>query len=184
MPAPNASAIVPFDGSNVNEANSFATLEQLGDVINLRLDHAYWDGSDEASQVRATIQAYDDLRRLPWRRGAGWDLAYARSQTRLLDDLGESVTDEVLSSLVTDQDRRPELVRAQAVQAIFLLGGTQIREMQRLGVTSSRQMQGAELGFSPYKGPVGAVTTEVLEIIGRYLDLMPKRPTFARHCYG
>ena len=54
---------------------------------------------------------------------------------------------------------------------MFILGGTQIRDMAAAGVKVSKTMANSEMEITGYRG---AVCTEALEIIGPWIDNQPR----------
>lgn len=148
-----------------HDANSFAALDEVTAFIGFRLDGGIWAGMPEDDRVRATVSAYRELVRLTWRRN---------------DPIGQSRDIAPWSEVDNDPPLDdPQFVRlvkqAQAVQALYLANGSQVRDMARDGIKMTRQLTGSELEISGYQGPVCA---EAREILAHYIDLMPRLRRF------
>lgn len=145
--------------------NSFATLEQLDDLIKFRMDADVWSAASEDLKVRAAVSAYRDLMKLAYRS------FYGRLQNR---DYEFPTTVTVRDTVTWPPMEDPEFViairQAQSAQVMYLMNGTQVRDMAREGIRMSRSL-GADMEFTGYKG---AVCAEAMEIIGRWVEIMPR----------
>jgi hypothetical protein len=74
---------------------------------------------------------------------------------------------------IPDFDHR--IRQAQAIQAVFIAGGTQARDLMRDGVRVTEGINGARTTFAGYRGPV---CSEAMETISPYLELMPRFKRF------
>ena len=149
---------------HVFEANSFISFEQAEDEIRFRPDVGIWDTFDESAQVRALVQAYKDLLTLTWSN------EYGRSQSKDYEFRLRFAS--VNEPPIEDAEFQWRIKRAQAAQALFLLGGTQVRDMARDGILMTRALTGSEMEFTGYRG---AVCTEAKEILAPYIEIMPRR---------
>ena len=156
--------------ANEEVATTFVTLAEIEAALRLRLDTAAWEAATVSTQVKAMIGAYNELVRLPWSSG-GFG---GSNQSR---DIGSALFAGVRPEPpLTDSLFRSVIAQAQAAQALFLLGGTHVRSLQREGVRFTRQLQGAEMEITAYKGPVCA---EAKELLGPFLDTQIRRRAFA-----
>jgi hypothetical protein len=155
--------------ANEAVATTFCALDRLEDALRLRLDSGVWEAAPAADRIKAAIQAYHELADLPWLR---YD--WRRSNQRR--DAGSLLFDEERPMPpVEDELFQQRIPRAQTVQALHLLQGTEIRLLQRDGVRLTRQLQGSEMEIAGYKGPV---CVEALEILAPFLDLSLRVRTF------
>lgn len=180
MLEPTADDLVPLVVGNEATANTFADLVELEGELRFHRNAHFWAGASEVDQVRAAVSAYRELVRLPW--SAANDVLFSRfrgmTQTRIIDSTFHPAVPDLVVTLLADEERRPMLVRAQAAQTIYLLGGTQIRDLQQDGIKLSRQLQGAEIEITGYRGPV---CVEALEILAPFIDRMPRTKVFANY---
>lgn len=149
------------------QANSFATLEELDNVIKFRVDAAVWEALSESDRVRVAVAAYKDLIKLCWSNQVGL------SQSRDYEfDMRYGVTTDPPIG-IPDFDHR--IREAQAIQAVWIASGTQARDMARDGIKMNRALTGSEVEFSGYLGPVCA---EAKEVVAPYLELYPRMRRF------
>ncbi|KAA0573360.1 hypothetical protein [Azospirillum sp. Sh1] len=162
---------VSNDAANRQTANSFVTYEEMVDLVKFRVDRQLWDERSEDEQVRAMVAAYEDVVRLPFSRRFGRSQSMDNEWVELFGEpaMGECPLED------------PEFVwsvrKCQAIQTLYILGGTQVRDMAREGVLGTRAVAGrnTETFFAGYRGPV---CVEAIEVIARHLNLMPSMRRF------
>ncbi|MDX5368165.1 MAG: hypothetical protein LPL29_02210 [Alphaproteobacteria bacterium] len=145
---------------NKSEANSFVTLTEAENLAKFRLDALVWDTQSVDTKIRALASAYDEIIRLSFSHFGG------RSQSR--DYEFEDLFERENSPPLDDAEFVAAVKKAQVVQAIYLLGGTQVRDMAREGITMSRALSGSEMEFKGYRGPV---CTEAKELLSRWIEV-------------
>lgn len=156
---------------NEETANTFASYADMVEAIRFRADSSYWERSSLTDQCRAMVGAYTELNRLPWIEH--WEIV--REQSR---DLESSIFNYGRPQPpLHDSLFRKRIVEAQAAQVCWLLGGTKIRDMQRDGIRLSRSLQGSEMEYVPYRGPI---CVEAREILFQFVEAMPRLRTFRR----
>lgn len=149
------------------EANSFAALEDLDKVVKFRPDAGLWYAQSESDRVRVAVAAYEDLIKLTWSSFAG------RSQSR---DYGFGQRlGPVNEPPLEDAEFQWRVRKAQAIQALFILAGTQARDMARDGIRLTRNLTGSEVELTGYAGPV---CVEAIEVLAPYLELQPRLRRF------
>jgi hypothetical protein len=148
--------------ANVAAANSWATFAEMEQSVRFRMDVLLWNTQVEDVQVRAMVMAYKDLTRLTW-RSAGAGAQNRDHEFPLFIQQNEPPTDDV--------DFIRLVKEAQSAQTMFILAGTQVRDMAREGVRLSRSLKGAEMEFTGYKG---AVCTEAKELLAEYIVAHPR----------
>lgn len=160
---PSPSDLVVRTSDNRLSANTFATYEEFEAIIKFRPDVGIWNVANEGQQVRAMAQAYEDISRLTWTPYGG------RSQNKDYEFRYKfDITDE---PPLDDEEFRVLVKKAQAIQTLYILGGTQVRDMSRDGIRLSRQLTGAEMEFS---GLQHTVCVEARQVIAPYLELSPR----------
>lgn len=166
----DASALIKRTLANADTANTFATYAELMAVINQRADFRVIDPVPLADRVRFIIQAYRDLDALTWVTNN----AYAFSSQTLF-----SPSDFNTGTYALTKEQPPlnspgfaaAVTRAQAAQVLYLISGTQIRDMAAEGVRLTRSLSGVETEITGYRG---RVCVEAIEIISRWVELMPR----------
>lgn len=170
MSDPTPDELVVRTYGNELEANTFATYAAIEAVLRFRLDAGNWPVMPQGDKVRAIVSAYHDLEQLPW-------LRYEWRRTSQTRDIGSALfEDERADPPVEDELFQKLIARAQAAQVIFLLGGAQVRSLQRDRIRLTRQLQGSEMEIAGYEG---GVCVEALEILAPFLDTAPRLRTFA-----
>lgn len=148
--------------ANIAAANSWVTLDEMELLVRFRMDVLMWNMQDEDTRVRAMVAAYKDLEKLTWRSaGTGSQSRDFEFQITVQNN-DPPIEDAVFLRLVKD---------AQAAQAMFIVAGTQVRDMAREGIRMHRALKGAEMEFTGYKG---AVCTEAKEILAEYIVSQPR----------
>lgn len=148
--------------ANIAAANTFATWDEMEQLVRFRLDVNLWNGMNEDFQIKAMVAAYNDLIRLSWQSyGAG-------AQNR---DYEFPVFVATNNPPLDDSEFVRIVKEAQAAQVMFILGGTQVRDMARDGVRLHRALTGVEMEFVGYKG---AVCGEAKEILAQYINIQPR----------
>ena len=147
---------------NLTQANTFATYAELEAEIRFRMDSGLWTRVNEDLHIRAAGSAYRDLIRQSW-------LNSGRDQSR--DYEADLILSAPNSPPLGDQDFMVAIKRAQAAQVMFILAGTQVRDMARDGVRLHKNLSGSEMEFTGYRN---AVCAEALEILARWIDLQPR----------
>ncbi len=71
-----------------------------------------------------------------------------------------------------DRRFRLKIREAQAAQVMFILAGTQIRDMARDGVRFTKTLSNSEMEITGYRG---AVCAEAKEIIAPWIEFAPRR---------
>lgn len=150
------------DEASRDTANSFATLEELDRFIRFRMDADLWASVDEELRVRAAVSAYRDLVRLPWSSSVGLP------QNR---DIEFSTAEDGDHPPLHDRRFRLKVKEAQAAQVMFILAGTQVRDMAREGVRFTKTLMNSEMEITGYRGAVGA---EAREIISPWIETAPR----------
>lgn|GEM_PF-6888853 len=145
-------------------ANTFATRAELGDIIKFLVDPGLWDTQPEEEQVRVAVAVYEDLIELCWtnERGESQSKDY-EFQMRFGSGVNEPP--------IEDPEFLWRIRKAQAVQAIYILAGTQVPDMAREGIKLTRALSGSDLEITGYLGPVCAEAKELLAI---FLELQPR----------
>lgn len=149
--------------TNITAANTFGTFTEIEAEVQMRQDSNLWVNATEEVVVKAMMMAYRDLVRLTWRNDPGlnqardYEFAYRFGQINYppIDD------DEFLR----------DIKRAQAAQTMFIMAGTHVRDMARDGIRIHKNLSGAELEFTGYKG---AVCSEAKEIMARWIENQPR----------
>jgi hypothetical protein len=162
----NTDLIVRVYG-NADVATTWTTRDGIEEKMRFRLDAQVWDACVEEDQIRIMIQAYNDLARLPWSGSAGRSSQDYDVEAYNLFGYNDLGPEPPLHSPAFQR----RIVEAQVAQIIWLLQGTQIRDLQRDGVRMTRQLQGSELDIAGYRGPV---SIEAIELLEPFIDLQPK----------
>lgn len=141
-------------------ANTWASQDDLEEVIKFRMDSDLYSEADEATQVKAIVAAYKDIDKLSW-------TSYGQAQNRehFEFDIGRN------DAPVSDTDFQRVIIQAQANQVMYILAGTQVRDMAAQGISITRALQGAETEIMGYRGPV---CTEALEMLSGFIEMNPR----------
>ena len=158
--------------TEADDENTFATLGELDGIIKFRIDSAVWDAANEDLRVRAAATAYSDLMKLAYRNFGG--LSQSRDYSFPTGNVGGR-DEQICFPPIEDSRFAIAIKKAQAAQVMFLLNGSQVRDMAREGITMSKGLVGADMWFTGYKG---AVCTEAMEQISRWVELMPRLRRF------
>jgi len=148
---------------NRTTANTWVDYEAMAELTKFRFDKLPWDAATVDQQCTAMAMAYYDISRLNW----GGELGMSQSRDYSFNGQFSSLRDPPFN----DVDFQEAIGRAQAAQTLFLLQGTQVREMARAGIRMHRALTGNELEFPGYRG---AVCTESLEILAPFVDMFPR----------
>lgn len=153
-------------------ANTFATHAELAGIIKFRVDHGLWDVQPEEEQVRVAVAAYEDLIKLCWsnERGTSQSKDY-EFQMRFGSGVNEPP--------IEDAEFLWRITKAQAVQALYILAGTQVRDMAREGIRLTRALSGSDMEFIGYLGPACAEAKELLTI---FLELQMRLLSWNCRC--
>lgn len=155
--------LIVRNANNKLEANTWATMQELHEIAEDRPDAAVWFNAPNDVRENAVKQAYYELARLTWSaEGPGSQSKDYEFRMRFY------VNDE---PPMDDEEFVVRIKRAQVAQAIYILTGTQVRDMAREGIRMSRALSGSEMEFTGYLGPVCA---EALEILGPYVEIFPR----------
>jgi hypothetical protein len=152
-----------------DDENSFATLAELSNLIKFRVDAGVWDLASEEVKVRAAATAYADLMKLTFRRYG--DGSQSRDYEFSTQFAAAGFVEQVSWPPMEDLGFARAIKKAQAAQAMFILNGTQVRDMAREGIRMSRGLVGAEMEFTGYRG---AVCVEAIELVAHWVELMPR----------
>lgn len=161
---------VSNDEVHRRQANTWATLAEIDGIAKFRVDVALWAARTEDERVRLAVTAYEDIGRL------SWSCFHGRSQSRdygWVDLYGDPVG---CSPLVNNPDFIYSVKKAQVAQIMFLIAGTQVRDMAREGIMMTRMLTGSEIEFSGYRGACGA---ETMEILSNWIEISPRLTRFA-----
>lgn len=150
---------------NVETATTFGTLQELDSVINRRPDIEVWASASGLTRLRAVVQAYEDLIRLLWQNRGG------NPQSRLTDFPGYEYESEITYPPLDDPDFVIAIRKAQAIQALYILAGTQVRDMAREGISLTRALSGSEMEI---RGHRGTICAEAKEVLGRWVVHQPR----------
>lgn len=159
-------ALVVRTLDNRNEATTYATYEELAAICELRFDARLWENADEKTQIRAMVQAFRDLETLVWSNYGG----YAQNR-----DYEFQMRFAPSDPPLDDPDFVVQIKRAQAAQVMYILSGTQVRDMAAEGVSLTRALSGSDLEIKGYRG---RVCVEAIELIGRWVELYPRMRRF------
>ena len=163
MAAPTFDDLVLRDSNtalNKSEANTWADQADLEDVIKFRMDADLYDTADDATKVRAIVSAYRDLDKLSW-------TSYGIAQNRQSMEFDVAYNDAPLS----DDDFQRVIIAAHATQVMYVLAGTQVRDMAAQGITLTRALTGVETEFQGYRGPV---CSEAMELLSGFVENNPR----------
>ena len=149
-------------------SNSFVSLTDAIRIADFRLDGSGFVGASEDSQVKALASSYEEIRRLPW-----GDRRFAQNRDYESADL---ISNDVDYPPLEDPEALVAIKKAQVVQAIYLMTGAPVRDMQRQNIVMSAALSGSEMAFAGYRG---AVCVEVIELLGPWLELTPRTKRMA-----
>lgn len=144
-------------------ANTWATYDALAAEINMRMDADVFFNQDDTIQIRAIVAAYRDIDKVTWKSGG----ALNQSRDYEFGQLFTSVLDAPFGDPFFDQ----RILQAHVAQTMYVLNGTQVRDMAAQGIRLSRSMTGVDMEFTGYRGPV---CTEAMEILSPYIETAPR----------
>lgn len=154
--------------ANKLAANTWGDETEIDDIIKFRFDAQVWNNAPEELRVRAMVSAYRDIDRL------SWDSSYGTAQNRDYSFGGHF--NDPNDPPIDDTDFMNAILHAQAAQIMFILNGTQVRDMARIGIRMTKTLSNSEMEITGYSG---AVCAEAREFIAKWIELMPRRRRMA-----